>query len=375
MKLGIIADVHAANHRRFGGASRAGVNTRCQQIINTLYGVREACLKRQVERLVIAGDLFDTTRPEPQIVAEVQRAIEQDEDALAVTVLSGNHDRVSDAAGDHALGPLVPVCQVVDTPTIQRDPDVDLWLVPVLQGVAAESLPLALSRLAEEQGQTPTGPQPPPRVLALHLGLIDGETPPWLRDSGSALPVETVARLAKQYGIAAVFAGDWHETNSWSVDGVELVQVGAMCPTGFDNPGLGEYGSLWVWDSKTGKMERVVIPGPRFVRVGVGDHIPVARVRKASQGGSSVYVSVTVMPDAYDKAKETAQSCKNEGIVEDYEVLLDSSDAEIQARTAAQAARSASTLGEALAGFVGEMQLPDGITREEVMERAAEYLR
>ena len=65
---------------------------------------------------------------------------------------------------------------------------------------------------------------------------------------------------------------------------------------------------------------------------------------------------------------------KSIGTILDGFVELDRENEQAAARTAATAARSAETLEEALAQFVAGMPLPEGVSRERVVERARKYL-
>lgn len=97
--ISFIADTHIANHRRFAGESRACINVRCHTTLNSL----EQAVESARGTLVVLGDIFDTVRPEPQVIAAVQLALWETHTTF---LLLGNHDMVSTQPGDHALGPL-----------------------------------------------------------------------------------------------------------------------------------------------------------------------------------------------------------------------------------------------------------------------------
>jgi hypothetical protein len=81
--------------------------------------------------------------------------------------------------------------------------------------------------------------------------------------------------------IKAICLGDWHQRRLW-MDGKRrgdapsspvrigadaehvILQGGALCPTGFDNPGLRGYGTLAFWDQDAHQLSWQEIPGPRF---------------------------------------------------------------------------------------------------------------
>lgn len=242
----VIADVHLANHRLLGGESRAGLNTRAREICAVLARVAELVAG---DDLVIAGDLFDTARPSPQLIAAAL-------DALAgarVRALVGNHDQVSDAPGDHALGPLRHAgWAVVDSPTSAGH-----VCLPYSRDHRVSTLDRLEALLAHRCHSEDA-------LVVLHAGIDDGETtPPWLRGAPGSVPLDPLVELASRYGVRAVVAGDWHQQKRWERRGVQVAQVGALAPTGWDNPGLDGYGGLVTWDGTT--LATHQIPGPRFL--------------------------------------------------------------------------------------------------------------
>jgi len=101
---------------------RPGINKRCGLVFATL----EFALRRAHEEgckvFVVNGDLFDTAKPSPQHLAETQRVLGQYPEMQKV-ILLGNHDMESAEEGDNALGPLRPVAQIIEQPTILRFKD------------------------------------------------------------------------------------------------------------------------------------------------------------------------------------------------------------------------------------------------------------
>lgn len=361
MRLAFCADPHIGNHRRFGGPVVAGINTRCRLALDTLGRAVATAQKAKCEALVVLGDLFDTSRPEPQVIAAVQEVVKD----MPLIVLLGNHDQVSAEPGDHALGPLSPVASIVETPQILTLGDVELWTIPFRPGRAVDWLPQVL---AEVQGESRSGGQPPPiRVLTLHLGLQDDSTAPWLKDAHDSVPVDLVDQLMQQYRIALAFAGNWHDQKQWVRQGI-ITQVGTLCPTGWDNPGMKGYGGLAILDSQRIPIVKLMeVPGPRFVKL-----------RSAAgpwpKDENQVFVKLIAPPDFMDTAGKWIQAEKDAKRIFDGEVEPEGTEERVAAVTAAQTARSATTLDEAVAGFVGEMQLPEGVKRDAVLARVKRYL-
>lgn len=361
MKLAFVADVHLGNHRRFGGPVVAGLNTRARMALDVLRASRVRAEELRADTYIVLGDLFDTSKPEPQLLAETQRVFDDTGPGMPV-LLMGNHDQNSTAPGDHALGPLAPLAHIVEKPSVLSRGDTDIWCVPFQPGRAFDWLPDALAGLSKQSGG---GDQY--RVLTLHLGLQDENTPPWLRNAHDSVPASLVGELCREYDIQAAFAGNWHNPAEWDFDGIKVVQPGTLCPTGWDNPGP-DYGRLYTYDTKRRELTHGVIPGPRFLKVRYG-------TAKAKFPASPMtFVQLVAGADEAQQAAEALAVASGGGQCAGGEVVLDDAEASAAAKTAATVARSADTLAEALTGYVGEMPLPEGVDREEVLALCKQYL-
>lgn len=362
VRVGFVADVHLGNHAVMGGARDAGVNARARGILDVLRAAVDAAEGLGCSALVVAGDLFDDDHPCPQLLAEAAEVLTAWR-AMPVVLLVGNHDQRSTAPGDHALGPLAhtPGVRVVDAPAlvcvqgrgpqgggVSGDPRmVYLVCVPYRREPAAEVI---ASGVAATLRGTGLDPRIPLAVVA-HAGIIDGATPPWLRDAHDALPAEALAailagttregvvdgvRRPLPRGPRLAVVGNWHGHAAWGMppedyavtphspavpaplpSGVALVQCGALVPTGFDNPGgAGRYGGLIVWDAPwyapaqdaptttPGMVYRVELPGPRFhtlrltpadVLTACGGDTPEGHARYRSVEGHPAGVVDTVL--------------------------------------------------------------------------------
>jgi hypothetical protein len=342
VKIAWIADVHVGNHRLLGGQLEAGLNYRCQLVVGALRAACAVAVQEKCAYLVICGDLFDTARPEPQVLAAVQVVLAwASSQGIEVVILKGNHDIVTDAVGDHALGPLAPVARIVEGPVRLLLDSVDLWAVPFQPGVASEWLP---SVLAGMQGDSGAGSPPAssPRILALHLGLQDGETPPWLVNAHDSIPVDQLDGLLEKHGIRWAFAGNWHNPEQWEFDTRQVTQIGCLAPTGWDNPGLG-FGRMAILDTKSPKMPRLVeVPGPRFVSS--------AEEAQRAPKGCQVFVRLK------GGTPEAAEAAVKAG-AQHVEVRADDGEAQAALRTAAALARSADNVEEAIANYVATMPI------------------
>ena len=407
--LAFIADVHHANHRAMGGAVVAGHNTRA---CATRRAMREAAQRLRanvaiapgvdnVGVLCVLGDLFDTTRPEPQLIASAAAALTDDggdgQASHDTLVLLGNHDMVSTAYGDNALAPLhfMAGTTVVEKPRRLCYPGVELICVPFQPGIASTWLPAALEEACAPQSAAAANGHPEPsrrdlrparvvRVLLLHLGLRDVHTPPWLRGAADSIDVDALYALCAQHNIDAVYAGNWHSRREWAFPrepAVSMVQVGALVPTGFDNAGLTGYGGVEFLvvttddsgdNAETVATAREEVPGPRFVTVRSEKE---ARRAVEDAGTNTLYLRWVVdTPDQLESASQKMRAAIEAEAVFDGRVDLADTAAKAAGAQAAAAARDATTFAQALAQFVEAMPLDPGVDRAEVLTLARTYL-
>lgn len=366
-KLGTTADIHVGNHRRFGGKLEAGLNRRCREHVETFRRAAVTARSLKCDVHIVAGDTFDNEKPKPQVERAVQRVC-----ALMSTVVAvGNHCQNSGAEGDHACAPLAPVATVVEEPTIMTyaDGEFEVWVVPFLSlgSPAGEWLPPMLEEFAKFK--RPNSGPAFHRVLVLHMGLADKDTPPWLTRGHNWIDVGSMNLLAKEYGIGVVLAGDWHEHKRWDRDAI-LVQVGALVPTGFDNPGVTDYGSLIIVDVEDDELrvKREIIPGPRFVQARSVEEAELP------DDDSTTYLEITA--SALDVGAETTKlaELKAAGVFVDGEVVTDKAEVELEARDAARSARSAETLDAAVVGYIERMPMPEQVNRDNVIARVQKLL-
>lgn len=375
----LVADPHVGNHRRLATPGPCGVNTRARFALDAL-SVAASRAKQWNCPLVVLGDLFDRANTDPRLVASTMEALAH---APEVFVLLGNHDAVSSSPGDNALAPLrfMPGVGVVDEPRVVKLPrphevHAELWLVPWRPGPAKAWLPAAVEELAAEarRGRTRAG-EPPVVLLGLHLGIEDEKTPVFLRGAEDSIHAFVVDELMARHGIRATFAGNWHDRRRWEFvtpEGAarEVLQVGTLCPTGWSNPGLNGYGGLAWWDG-----ERVgcdTIGGPRFLDVRSAEEFKEAVALGAK--GLPVFLRWWVEADDVASAREAIDEAVEEGRLAGGEAVVDPAEVVASARTAATAARTAPTLGEALSRYVESMELPEGVEPGRVLTLSRRYL-
>ena len=363
-KIIFVGDVHIGNHKKHGGSTEAGINTRCQLILDVLEKAVDVAFEEDADALVILGDLFENPRPTPQMLTKVQ-------DILARTnsiVIAGNHDQCSDHPDDHALGPLAGIADVISEKEIISLPDVDLLLVPYQSGECSEWL----SKHVDELMQQSTNER---RVLAFHSGIKDNATDKWLIDSRASISTEKLWSICNDR-IDAVFAGHWHNNRYWiEQNKTPLYQVGALVPTGWNNEGL-DYGWLYTLDATQDgpSISRQRVEGPRFLTVTADDDLSVLK------NLTKTFLRIKAKPHQLTSAVEVLEATKKIGKILDGSVVLEDQSAKDTARKAAARTQSAKTLTEAISTYVASIPLDDfdgderDNARKDIFDKISDYL-
>lgn len=360
-RIAWVADLHIANHGFSGGAVVGGLNRRARDCLAVLGRAVSVAYDQGCKAFVVLGDLFDGPRPSPPLIAAAQQEFQKARElGMEVILLVGNHDRSSAAPGDHALAPLAPVATVVERPQVLEVAGVQLLCWPYVPGPAplqgfdeAEEAALRLSAKA-------------PRIVAMHAGIRDEETPAWLQRAGIHRQV-LYTRMA-ELGAKRCMAGDWHKFKAFGLPdgGWCACQVGTLCPAGWDDEGTHGYGNVIITDEE--QIATISnVPGPRFIDR-AGAEGPSAR-------GYVVYARETCPPAEVAERTTFLQGFVDSGFYRGFRVETDEAEATAQARSAADAARSAKGLAEAVDGYVAAMPLEVGEDRTSVLGRARGYLK
>ena len=351
-RIAFVADVHVGNHRLHGGPSVSGINTRCRLVLDSLAYAVSAAAAAGCDAFVVCGDLFDTVRPEPQVIRAVQDVLRCDTN-MQVYLLCGNHDAASSAEGDNALAPLESHnVHVVDTPSVAKCDDVSLLLVPYNSQHPSEWLAQTVSGLA--------GLASGNKVAAVHLGVIDGSTPPFMRSVNDAVELTDLVRIAASCSVDRVYAGNWHSYRTWRVNSVTVVQCGALAPTGHDNDWR-ECGKMSLYDTAPptpGARRSAVlnVPGPRFVQARTVDDLR-AEVAAAQAPGCAVYARVIV--DGQNDAAKVALSTGQVAGVTGWDARSCTKAAAAASARSRVAAAASATVQEAVANYVDSVRLED----------------
>ncbi len=343
----ISADIHVGNHKKCGGSVFSSINRRCQEIVNVVDLLPTGFH-------YVLGDLFDDDHPVPQVITKVVEAL-----PASTTVLLGNHDMHSDEPGDHALNVMRNTygIHIADMPQWNEG----LCLIPYKRMNAREWLMAAVE--THESAS-----------MFCHLGIADSTTPPWLAKAHDAVHVDQLFTIMKDNGLKSCFAGNWHQFKHWERNDMQIVQVGALVPTGWDNPGFDGYGTVITLDTETHVYTREELPGPRFVTVRDPDDL-VFNVAMARAKNCLLYAKVVVPHSDMDNMVKLATRLKEDGMgLHDFCVEPDGTGAVEATRDAATAATGADSIAEAVAAYVDKMPVVEQVDKGAVLEKCRKYL-
>lgn len=268
--LCVAGDVHLGNHGQCGGEIVGGLNERCRVALATLQRALEVARATRAQAFAVAGDLFDTDRPSPQLVAAVLRMFREYPD-LAIHVIPGNHDQRTSEPWDNALAPLraagMPHVHVHDFARIVHLTDaLRVVFVPFSPRPATAYITDALRVVPEFAGQT---------VFVAHAGLALLTDPVYMREAHDALRMWDATMSAALGPRDLLLAGNWHfQREEHSSGGGLAAQTTALVPTGWDNEDTREgingllhvVRAQWRAGQLVATLDREYVPGPVFIK-------------------------------------------------------------------------------------------------------------
>lgn len=359
-RIALCADIHLGQHLAHAGQVEAGLNERARMVVATLRAAYDVARARLCDWFIVAGDLFDTDKPSPQMLDAALRAMRT---GPCIAMLRGNHDMHTDSPGDNAMA----VLRHSDVTVFEKPGTVYAFntcvaMVPFQSGQASEWLPSAVAAAFSSALETKR------RVLVLHLGIRDETmTQPWAVAAHDAIDLVTLREICREHSIDLCVAGNWHSRKVWRDESTTIVQIGALCPTGWDNPGPSGYGTCLLYDSVANAIEVVEVAGPRFLAATTPEELDDQAL--ACVPGCTIFARLKVPPAEVVEAKAKLDALGfHVG-----DVQVDTTQARVQARNASEGARSAGSLIEAVTRYVERAPGIDPI-RGEVLSRVVQYL-
>lgn len=287
--LAVTADLHLASHQAHGGQMRDGLNERGRICVAAF----RASLRKAREAgawYFAAGDIFNSWKPEPALVAAVQRAIQEEcHDPSRVVLVAGNHDMQdsSPLSASTSLEPLQHHATLVRGPTWFHLPGVSVLCVSFTSDKPmADHLEEVLSLDLPEEVQYH-------RVLITHVGVTDSMSPSWLKGKKDAMDSGHLLALLCAAGFDGAFVGNYHAHQIWEAGPGNtpwIVQCGTMTPWNHSDEGeFPKVGGMALYTP--GQLPTMVeIPGPRLLTLQPGEEMPKA-------GANQYFVRGVVAPD------------------------------------------------------------------------------
>jgi hypothetical protein len=200
--------------------------------------------------------------------------------------------------------------------------------------------------------------------------------------------VELVADVAEALQCEAVFAGNWHSPVRWDIRGIQIRQIGALVPTGFDNPsdfspqGVRKYGAVVIWEPGRGICsDEGCIPGPRFVTLSLkeawcsmSEYVLDGSYEAGDLRDMKIFARVHGSVADQRECADALRKLIDLHVVQDGEVRVDSEAMAAAREDAYTEARGSSDFDSALAAYVEQMDVADGVDRDHVMSLAREYV-
>lgn len=360
-----VADCHIGNPKTFPGPTHAGINGRGEMLLKALTCVRE-CAE---DSLVVLGDLFDLSNPSPILISRTAAALGSGGAYGHNFVLVGNHDMSSTARGHNACAPLRHIrnITVCDDPSSFANPS--MLLIPYEPGPAVEWLPKRINQEVEAHGV--------PRAVCVHLGISDDHTSEFLQRAEDSIPAAELFRVMRVHGIKHAFAGNWHEHKRWQDGDYSITQVGAMVPTGFNNPGP-RYGGYVTWDTDTDEITETRLPGPRFAILDdtAAKMMSVAYPKEFTAWArgegykpeDTVFLHVNTRPSREAQWRDSLiPDLVDAGAIWAGRVRVDRKMVDAAVSEAASSATSEEHFEDAIAAYVEDMEVPKGVSKSRVM--------
>jgi len=371
----------------------SGLNQRARSIVYSLKASVSTALAKGgagVDLFCVAGDLFDTDHPSPALIDAVQGAfccsdpITGKVEGGRILVVNGNHDMTSEASGGHtAILPLRwqhDVKVFTGTCTLNRGKEGGLVIVPHRVGPAKDWLENEINRhmafgFAGMAGPALANEVPMPKILVVHLGLEDENTPPWLRGADDSIHVDQLADICVRHSIGSVVAGNWHTAKTFERRGVVMRQIGALVPTGFDNPGMDGYGRVVIWED--GKfLDDLHVPGDRFLKVSSLEELAdLHRTLTPFPGFTDRYVHAQLSSADWWPGKLLLDQMMEENLVTNFKTSRSPEEVRSKAKAAAEAVVCHDTLGEALESYLDSAQLPEAAYPPRVRSLCQKFLQ
>lgn len=210
MRIMHIADLHLGT-RQYGMAQRE------EDFYDALERVKDIAIKRNVNAVIVAGDMFDTPKPPAKAVLKMSEFVDSiNKTTASVVGIEGNHDLTPDNYWLRVCG----VWPVSDVPYVD---DMCHARIAGINFCRSEELLSKLEAMADTDERYP--------IVVLHCGVAEmgaGFNPD--------LSLTQLAPLLKKIGCKYCALGHIHIPSEQNVDGIWFVQPGSLEMKSIDEP-------------------------------------------------------------------------------------------------------------------------------------------
>jgi len=255
MKIACSADIHSHAYKEFNIISPGTGNSRLDEIISGLVGVKDYCLKNGIKHVLIAGDMFQKRGAVETVVfnSTYDAVDNMSECGLMIWIIAGNHDQANKKDKPenslHAFKKISGVT-VIDEPTmVYLDPETPVWALPYNKNGEK------IKELVANPPETPNKP-----ILLAHLGVSGAFVGVDSYSMQDYFTVEDLHPDKYQYGVL----GHYHHPQNLA-DASHFFYCGSPLQNNFNDEG--NRGFMVIDTNKRFDMTFVDIPAPRFITI------------------------------------------------------------------------------------------------------------
>jgi len=246
----LISDIHMSNRLPYAKETRTGVTDRLEDQLRLWEHVGAVVVEKRIDRVLILGDLFDSSRPDPITLKATAAALSSLSRRVPVYVLPGNHDANDPVrGGDFSIEVFASLklkrlrCMLgqTDVPDL---PWIRFWPVEFATISATRDVLKRIRRTLKKERREQ-------EILLLHNSIIGCQHENWKCDAGLT-PEEATE------GFDATYAGHFHTSQRFGPDGTGLFLGG---PLHFRYDDARRRAGFWLVTFRQGEK-----PRERFVR-------------------------------------------------------------------------------------------------------------
>ena len=136
-RIAIIADPHIHPFASFATLDADGQNSWVAQSLNVLAAIYSECKGRSVDRIYIAGDLFNVgSRLHTNYWNDVYRFFKLHGKVIPTTIIAGNHDQIKNGSKETLLEGFDQLVEVITSPTrVALPDDIIIQLIPYTEDI------------------------------------------------------------------------------------------------------------------------------------------------------------------------------------------------------------------------------------------------